>query len=344
MAGQDARLSRCDCAANFTTMDRILIAGAGAIGSVMGGLLAAHGQRVTLLGRRTHLDAIARGGLHITGIFGDHVVRGLELADSPEQLAGRFELILCCAKTYDTASLADAIAGRLADDGVVVSMQNGLGNIEMLTERFGLARVLGARVIFGAELKPGASHVTVIAEPVAIGPAPALHGESAPELATRAGQIAALIDTAGVPTVARNDIMPVIWSKLLYNVALNPLGALLRMHYGALADDPDLRPIMNAAIDEAFSVALAEKVALPFSDAAAYRDVFYSKLIPPTYDHRPSMLGDLERRGRTEIDALNGRVFELAQRHGLAAPTNRTLMRLIKAAERKARAAQEEEE
>jgi 2-dehydropantoate 2-reductase len=214
-------------------------------------------------------------------------------------------------------------------------MQNGLGNIETLIEKFGRQRVLGARVIFGAEItSPGSAHVTVFAQPVAIGPAPALHREDAPALAKRARAIAAMIDVAGVPTVSVEDIMPVLWAKLLYNVALNPLGALLQQNYGALAGDPDLRPIMDRAIDEAFAVARALGVALPFSSAAEYRKVFYEELIPPTVSHRPTMLHDLHVRGRTEIGALNGRIVELADRFGLDAETNRMLTRLVRAAER----------
>ncbi|MGO9604486.1 MAG: ketopantoate reductase family protein [Candidatus Binataceae bacterium] len=315
---------------------RILIAGAGAIGSVVGGMLHAAGHRVTLLGRRAHLDAIARDGLHVTGLLGTHTIRGLDVADDPARLTGRYDLILCTVKPYDTASIADAIHDRLADDGVIVSMQNGLGNIEALAARFGLARVLGARVIFGSEIpRPGAAHVTVFADPVAIGPAPALHGELSPTLEARAATVAKLVDAAGIATVACADIMPVIWTKLLYNVALNPLGALFELSYGELAADPDLRAIMDDVIDEAFAVARASRVALPFADAAAYRGAFYGRLIPATASHRPTMLYDLNHRGRTDIDALNGKIVELAERGGLKAPVNRMLVRQIHAAERK---------
>ncbi len=315
--------------------ERILVAGAGAIGSVLGGALGAAGHDITLLGRREHLDAIVRGGLRLSGIFGDRIVRGLKLADAPERLTGQFALILLTVKSYDTEAMADAICDRVAHDGVIVSMQNGIGNIEVLIARFGAPRVLGARVIFGAEIPaPGAAHVTVIAAPVAIGPAPALHRDCAPVLERRAADIAAMFDRAGVPAIAVADVMPVLWAKLLYNVALNPLGALLELHYGALAEDPDLRAIMDSAINEAFAVARAVKIALPFSDADAYRRVFYEKLVPPTFDHRPSMLYDLKVRGRTEIGALNGRIVELAGEHGMAAPTNEMLVRMIRAAER----------
>ncbi len=313
----------------------ILIAGAGAIGSILGGMLHDAGHDVTLLGRRTHLEAIARGGLRISGLFGDRTVAGMRLADDPARLGRRFGLIVCAVKSYDTESIAARLADRLTDDGAVVSMQNGLGNIESLIERFGRRHVLGARVIFGAEIpSPGSAHVTVFAQPVAIGPAPAIHREDSPALATRAHAIAAMIDAAGVPTVAVGDIMPVLWTKVLYNVALNPLGAILQQHYGALAGDPDVKPIMDRAIEEAFAVARALGIALPFSSAAEYRKIFYEQLIPLTFNHRPTMLHDLHVRGRTEIGALNGKIVELADRFGLDAETNRMLMRLVKAAER----------
>ncbi len=196
-------------------------------------------------------------------------------------------------------------------------------------------RWLGARVIFGAEIpSPGSAHVTVFAQPVAIGPAPAIHRELSTALAARARAIAAMLDAAGVPSVSVDDIMPVLWAKILYNVALNPLGALLQQNYGALAADPDVRPIMDRAIEEAFAVARALDIALPYSSAAEYRKVFYEQLIPPTVSHRPTMLHDLHVRGRTDIGALNGKIVELADQHGLDAETNRMLTRLIRAAER----------
>ncbi|MGH7814068.1 MAG: ketopantoate reductase family protein [Candidatus Binataceae bacterium] len=315
--------------------EEILIAGAGAIGSVFGAMLRRAGHRVALLGRPAHLEAIARAGLRIGGIFGEHIVRGFDLADDPARLRGRFGLILCAVKSYDTAAMAGVIAERIADDGIVVSLQNGLGNLEALAARLGPGRILGGRVIFGAEfVKPGAVRVTVFAEPVAIGPDPALGGDAAQSLAARAREIATLIAAAGIPTVAVDDIEPVLWAKVLYNAALNPLGALHGLAYGELAADPDLRAIMDDAIGEAFAVASRLGVKLPYPNAAAYRDIFYGRLVPVTAGHRPTMLYDLKNRGRTEIDALNGKVAELAARLGIAAPVNRTLTRMVHAAER----------
>jgi 2-dehydropantoate 2-reductase len=326
---------------NFSTVEvaKILVAGAGAIGSVLGGMLHTGGHRVTLLGRRRHMEAIACDGLRITGLLGTHTIRGLNLADRPSQLEGRFDLILCTVKPYDTAAISEDIAERLLERGVIVSLQNGLGNIEALAGRFGLGRVLGGRVIFGSELqRPGAVRVTVFADPVAIGPAPALHGALSGALAQRAAEVARLIDCAGVAAVGCADILPLIWSKLLYNVALNALGALYELSYGELARDPDLRAIMDEAIGEAFAVARKLEVALPFATKSEYLDTFYGRLIPATESHHPTMLYDLKNRGRTDIDWLNGKIVELAEQTGLRAPVNQMLVRRVHAAERAARA------
>lgn len=272
----------------------ILIAGAGAIGSVMGGMLRRANHPVTMLGRATHLEKISRDGLRITGLFGDHQVSGFSLANEPAQLAGPFDLILLTVKSYDTPAMCDSIAHLLSPDGLIVSMQNGLGNIEIMVERFGAARVLGGRVIFGAEMAAaGAVKVTVFAQPVAVGPAEALQGNHAARLFDRAREVAGMLTSAGIATNPCEDVTPFLWTKLFYNAALNPLGALLRLHYGALAADPDLRAIMNEVIDEAFSVATRLGVALPFESSQEYRAMFYSKLVPSTFNHRPTMLHDL---------------------------------------------------
>ena len=176
--------------------------------------------------------------------------------------------------------------------------------------------------------------VTVFAEPIALGPAPSIHREHCAALFDRAREIAAILGKAGIATNPCEDVTPFLWTKLFYNAALNPLGALLRLHYGAIAADPDLRAIMNEVIEEAFAVARRLRVALPFKTAEDYRAVFYSKLVPSTFGHRPTMLHDLERRGRTDIGEMNGRIAELADSVGLRADTNRMLTRLIRARER----------
>src|SRR5262245_19489648 len=111
---------------------RVLVAGAGALGSVFGGFLRKAGLDVTLLGRAAHLDTIAARGLRIDGIWGDHHVDGFAIATDTAALSGRFDAILLPVKSYDTSTVAAAVAPFLAADGVAISLQNGLGNVETL--------------------------------------------------------------------------------------------------------------------------------------------------------------------------------------------------------------------
>ncbi|HEY3187509.1 MAG TPA: 2-dehydropantoate 2-reductase, partial [Solirubrobacteraceae bacterium] len=174
----------------------VLIAGAGAIGSVVGGLLAAAGSTVTLLGRRDHMDAVQARGLAIDGLFGTHRVSGLECATAAAELGGPYRAIFLTVKAYDAAEMLDTVAPFLDRDGVLVCMQNGLGTLEPAVAAVGQARVLGARVIFGAELpEPGRATVTVCADPVLIGALePAADGQRA-----RAVAWASALADAGIP-------------------------------------------------------------------------------------------------------------------------------------------------
>jgi 2-dehydropantoate 2-reductase len=314
---------------------RVLIAGAGALGSVFGGFLRGAGLEVALLGRAAHLEAIGADGLRIDGIWGEHRFAGFELATDAGGVRGPFDAILLPVKSYDTGAMAAAVAHLLAADGVMISLQNGLGNVETVEAATGSERALGARVIFGATVPaPGRARVTVFADPTALGALrPALH--AARDAAAR--RWAAIIDAAGVPTIYTDRLPALLWAKVFYNAALNPLGALLGVHYGALPERASSRAIMDAVIDEAFAVARAEAVSLPWPSAAAYRDEFYRRLVPATFDHRSSMLQDLERGRRTEVEAINGAVSRRGADYGIETPVNEALTQLIHAVEEKAK-------
>jgi 2-dehydropantoate 2-reductase len=308
--------------------ESVLVAGAGALGSVIGGLLARAGSPVTLLGRPAHMAAIRARGLDVEGLFGAHHVHGLTCATDVCELAGPYATVLLTVKAWDTATMATAVAPHLAADGVLVCLQNGLGNIERAAAAVGDARVLGGRVIFGAALpRPGLVRVTVFADPVLIGsPDPTDRRRVA-----AAARLASRLDAAGVPARATDAIVADLWGKVLYNAALNPLGALLGLPYGALPEDADTRALMDAVIDEAFAVAVADGVRLAWASAAAYRETFYGRLVPSTAAHRSSMLQDLERGRPTEIEAINGHVVARGAALGMPTPVNATLARLIRA-------------
>jgi 2-dehydropantoate 2-reductase len=308
--------------------EKILVAGCGAIGSVFACLLGEAGHRLTLLGRGAHLRAIAAKGLDLDGIWGRHhaEAKRFKCAESVDELEKPYDLILIAVKAYDTRSMVGAVAPLIADQGLAISLQNGLGNIESLAEAFGPERSLGANILVGATVaEPGRVTVTVQAAPIVLGP---IEGSDCVLLET-VHEWANLFKAAGIPCEATTRILSHVWAKVFYNAPLNALGALLDVHYGVLADEPELKRTMDRIIDEAFNVAAAKHIELLWRDAAVYRELFYRHLVPSTYNHRSSMLQDLQRQRRTEIDAINGRIWEYGAGSNVPTPYNETMTRLI---------------
>ncbi|MBI2434473.1 MAG: 2-dehydropantoate 2-reductase [Candidatus Hydrogenedentes bacterium] len=309
---------------------RFLIMGAGAIGTVVGGFLARAGHQVALVGREEHMRAIRTGGLRISGIWGEHQVGTLEAATVPGTFADRtFDVIIITVKSYDTRAAVNAIRNFVKPETLVCAYQNGLGNADVLAEAVGWERTVGVRAIYGVRLPvPGAAEVTVIANPTALGAfVPGPHVD-------RVRALAQMMHDAGLPTVYEDNIAAVIWGKVAYNCALNPLSALLDVPYGRLAEMEETRAIMNAVIDELYRVGASLGVNLSPATAQDYQALFYDKLVPPTAVHYASMREDLRHGRRTEIDALNGAIVRYGAAHGVTCPTNLLLTRLVHARER----------
>lgn len=308
---------------------RVLVLGAGAIGSVLGGFLANAGHDVTLLGRAPHLDAVRRDGLRISGLWGEHLVKKLATASAPDQVSSQpFDWIFVCVKSHQTAAAAPLVPRWLTSSTLVCAFQNGLGNYETLLRTVPAERLALGRVIFGAELTPGAVRVTVCADNVRIGaPDPRVP-------AKRVEELAAALNGAGVPSRATPAILTVLWAKVLYNCALNGLSALLEVPYGALLEHDTVRRLMPAVVDEAYRVAAARGIALEPATAAAYTELLFTKLIPATAGHRASMLQDLRRGKLTEIDAMNGAIVRLGLESKVPTPANALIARLVHGKER----------
>ncbi len=296
----------------------VLIYGAGALGQALGCMLAASGNEVTLVIRERFIDLIEKHGLSVTGIFGDYHVNAAQLCLATS-IAGAdgsgFDVALITTKSYDTATAVKDLSSLQKCSCPVVSMQNGCGNVEQLIEAFGPDRSFGARVITGFEIvRPAQVRITVSADDIHIGSS--LNG-SIPE---QARLIAGTISAAGLPCIAVQDVHLSLFAKLLYNCALNPLGAVLGVTYGALSEYQESRAIMDGVIEETFKVIGAMGANVPWKDPQEYRNFFYQTLIPATYDHRPSMLQDLEQHKPTEIDALVGYVSKNGKPHNIETP------------------------
>jgi 2-dehydropantoate 2-reductase len=314
-----------------------LIYGAGAIGSVLGGFLQKTGRAVTYIGRGEHFRSFSEKGLRISGIWGEHFIPAKETqisSQTPATSAAKkqFSIILLCVKAKDTYAATIEAKPLLKEDGIMVSMQNGLNNWETIAHLVGEDRTVGARVIFGAEiLEPGHANVTVNADDVLLGE---------PFQAVNRSLLGALVEDlnhSGIPCriVSKEGIWAAIWGKVLYNCSLNPLGALLEVAYGDLGENAETRGIIKFIIEEIFQVMRAKGVKVPYHDADEYYHYLLEKQLPPTVGHRASMLQDILLGRQTEIDALNGAISSYGRDCGICTPYNDLLTALIKFKEKK---------
>jgi len=143
------------------------------------------------------------------------------------------------------------------------------------------------------------------------------------------------LNNAKIPTSIVENIMAFIWGKVLYNGALNPLGAILDVNYGKLGDNDETRHIMQEIIREMFLVIQQKKISVPYKDADDYYRFLMEKQLPPTYNHRSSMLQDLKAGRQTEIDAINGAIVAYAKELGIAVPYNDMITQLIRFKQKK---------
>jgi 2-dehydropantoate 2-reductase len=291
-------------------------------------MLAADGHQVDLVLRPRFLEALHSSGLEVTGIFGEYRVPPAQiglLTSLKKRNGSDYDAVLLTTKTYDTDSAITDIAGLSQCYCPVVSLQNGCGNLEKLEERLGRERSLAARVITGFEIeRPGRVRITVSADAVHVG------GCVRGVIPGVAKRLAEALTHAGLPSIAVADVYQSLFAKLLYNCALNPLGAVLGVHYGALAESDETRMIMDRVIEETFTVIATMGSFTPWPDTVGYRKVFYSQLVPATYHHRPSMLQDLENNKPTEVEAMVGYVAAQGRKYGVATPCCDLLAALVR--------------
>jgi 2-dehydropantoate 2-reductase len=306
---------------------RILIYGAGALGQALGCMLAADGHRIDLILRQRFVEPIKQNGLRVRGIFGNLSAppENLSLFSGVTDTPATYDATFITTKSYDTEFCLRELRILAERAGNVVSMQNGCGNVEKVVETFGAERSLGARVITGFEITgPGLVDITVSADAIHIGNS--IKGIPSP----MAVKLAEAIDHAGHPCLAVKDIHQSLFAKLLYNCALNPLGAVLGVHYGALTEDKGTKRIIDKMIEETFAVIRALGGSTPWDNAEEYKVEFYGRLIPATSNHRPSMLQDLENGKQTEIDALAGFVSEQGKKLATPTPTCDLLTAMVR--------------
>jgi 2-dehydropantoate 2-reductase len=309
---------------------RALVYGGGAVGLGLASCLLKSRTHVDIIARENTIRALRDEGLVRTGIFGSYraapVAFGCNasLESLPDEA---YDYILVCTKSFDSLDAARDLSGHaslLADHTRIVLFQNGWGNAVAFLSVFEEEAIYNARVITGFHRRRANEVVvTVHADAIHIG---SLFGASVSVVK----DLAQAINAGGIPCETTHEIGKDIWAKMLYNCALNPVGAVLDVTYGELAAHNSSRAFMNGIIAEAFTVMTRAGYETHWGSSRDFLDVFYGKLVPDTAEHKSSMLQDIAAKKRTEIDALNGAVMKLAEHSATPVPYNAVACHLVK--------------
>jgi 2-dehydropantoate 2-reductase len=300
---------------------RICIVGCGAVGSLFAANLATLADVEVWAYDRSqeHVAAIAAAGLRLTGA-GD--VHSRPHATTDASALPPCELGIVATKAMH-AEAAIAATAHVFADGAVASVMNGVGNEEVLARH--VERVIrGTTFPAGKLVEPGVVQWDVKGDTT--------FGPFEPQPA-RPGEIEALADActrAGMPAHAVADARPAQWRKVIFNAASNPVGAITGLTHGRVCERPDLRALLSGLVAEGTAVASAQGIALD-SDPEALID--HAARPEVGYDHKASMLQDVEARRRTEIDHLNGGIVAFGARLGVPTPLNETIAALVRGIE-----------
>ncbi len=294
---------------------QILIVGTGALATLFAWRLARAGHRPILLGRwQAGVCALREKGARLVDSRGEEQAVPVAAVEDPDQCLGMKQAIVL-VKSWQTAQSAQDLARCLAPDGLAVTLQNGLGNYEILEEALGSERVaLGSTTAGATLLGPGLVKA-------------AGEGTVAIQSHPRLRPLEAALMSSGFRVEVVQNASSLVWKKLIVNSAINPLTALLRVPNGGLLRRPAARALMRTLAQETAAVAAAEGIELQLNDAAAMVEEVARK----TASNYSSMLQDIRRGTPTEIDAICGAVSRAGHRHGVPTPMNNACWKLIQA-------------
>ena len=319
---------------------RVAVVGAGAVGCYFGGMLARAGASVTLLRRPKSASAgetaVVNAPLHMDSI---HFQESINVAWASDPAAARdADVVLFCVKAQDNESAAQLLAPHVKTGAIVVSLQNGVDNVQRIHAASGIDALPTVVYVAASMLAPDrVKHIgrgdLIIGElPAArrlsgapLFPTPSV-GKGGPADLPRAERIAAMFEAAGVKCVVSPNVEADLWQKLMMNAAGNAITAIAQVSYGRVAAHEPSHQVVAGVINECVAVARAAGVKLPDTDYVAGAIKLSSNLGNAT----SSTAQDLAKGKRTEIDALNGYVARLGATLGVPTPVNSTLLALVK--------------
>jgi len=283
--------------------------------SLFAALLSANGIKVKMLGSwKENVNALNENGVHFIDQNGNESIFRVEAFDDPEKCKGsQFAIVL--VKSYQTSKAAILLDRCLRADGVVLTLQNGLGNYEILASKLGSERVVSGVTTMGAtSIAPGI---------VRLGGAGVISiGDHA-----RIKFPVMILRQAGLEVEVVEDTDSLVWGKLVINASINPLTAILEVKNGVLLENPNSVEIMNMVANESANVAVRNGVKLPYEDPV----LMVQSVAYKTAANYSSMYIDVQRGGLTEIDAINGAIVKIGEEIGAAIENNRLLWKLVKA-------------
>ena len=297
---------------------KIAVIGAGAMGSVIGGLLAKAGNDVTLIDVwKEAVDVINAKGLRIN----DEIVKVRATTDPAR--VGPVDLVLVFVKCYHTEEAVRNALSLIGSETVVLSLQNGWGNGPRIAKIVGEEKLLVGVCYHSATLSvPG--HV------LHVGKGMTFMGELNGKITQRLTQIADTFKQAGIDVTPTTEVLKEIWSKLALNVCTLPTSALLRFCAPQLVQHEPMMDLMKELLQEVITVARAQKIALDFNERWGAITGLLRRCAPTA---KSSMLQDVEKSRRTEIDVINGAIVEAGERLKIPTPYNRAMVWMIKSLE-----------
>lgn len=299
---------------------KIAIVGAGAMGCLYGAKLSAVPENEVFLIDvwKDHIEAINENGLQMeeNGAFLSYdQVKGITNAEQ----AGSCDLAIVFVKSTLTRQAVQSNQAVFGPDTVALTLQNGLGNIDLIRAEIGDQNVIAGTTAHGATmLGPGKMRHA--------GSGKTIIGELSGKQTDRIEKISEVLNKAGLETEISDNVIGLVWDKLLVNVGINALTGITKLQNGELLKHPEIEELLEEAVSEAQAVAAAKGIALSYDDPVAHTKA----VCAATAANRSSMLQDVLNQKQTEIDMINGAIVREGAQAGIAAPVNLVLTNLIK--------------
>lgn len=305
------------------TRMKICVLGAGALGSSIGSVLTEAGEEVYLIDQWTdHVNAMNEHGLKVREGSTDKFVK-VQGRTSCTGI-GPADLVIVLVKSFHTREAIEKAAPIIGDKTMVMSLQNGLGNEETLGEVVGMERLIGGKTYVGGVLL-GPGHIIAGTKGKYT-----YIGEMDGSITERITKVAEVFNRAGLLTTVSENIVGMIWDKLLINVATGALAGITKLPYGGLYKIPEIRDCAFAAISEGIAVASANGVKLSVEDPEKIW-LMAAEGLPDEF--KTSMLQSLEKGQKTEIDFINGSVVRWGEKSNIPTPVNKALVASVKGIE-----------